>query len=146
MWGGQILTSIASALHCCKKMQSRQKVSLAGLLEITWTQFVSCGAGDWALWPEYGRRKRICCDTYLFWVHVGWGGYPPVSTSRVKWSLATLATGLWCLAAARAIALTVFLDICVIALWEMHVLHEAQLLQLSHVGVPWCKLQRVFCC
>lgn len=42
--GDQILTPIASALHCCKKMQSRQKISLAGLLEITLAQVVSCGA------------------------------------------------------------------------------------------------------
>lgn len=63
--GGQILTPIAFALHYCKKMQSRQKISLAGLLEITLTQFVSCGAGDWALWPEYGRRKRIHVFGYV---------------------------------------------------------------------------------
>jgi len=100
-------------------MQSRQKVSLAGLLEITLTQFVSCCAGDWALWPEYGRRKIICCDTVLVlagkeliscicYVLGGVVGISPLSTSRARWSLATLATRLWCMAEAKAMALTVF--------------------------------------
>lgn len=61
-------------------MQSGQKISLAGLLEITLTQFVSCGAGDWVLWPEYGRRKRICCDIHVFgYVLGGLVDIPPLA-------------------------------------------------------------------
>lgn len=65
------------------KMQSKQKASLAGLLEITLTPFVSCGAGPWVPWQEEGNLLRLSC----VWVLLGRDcGYPTVSIPRAGWS------------------------------------------------------------